>query len=100
MLVDYVICHVWLLMFSKLTFKFVDPIKVSGWISRNCWSTLIWIFLYCRFKTVFVEQSLALPGSAKFSGGQNLLITVGGFFSEREYSEADWLVPVIITTSL
>ena len=33
----------------------------------------------------------------KFRGGQNLLITVGGFFNAREYSEADWLVPVICT---
>ena len=25
----------------------------------------------------------------KFRGGQNFLFTVGGFFNEREYSEAD-----------
>ena len=28
----------------------------------------------------------------KFRGGQNFLITVGGFYNEREYSGADWLV--------
>ena len=28
----------------------------------------------------------------KFSGGQNFLITLGGFYNEREYSGADWLV--------
>ena len=37
--------------------------------------------------TIFLGQSVG--------GGQNFLITVGGFFNEREYSEADWLVPVV-----
>ena len=31
----------------------------------------------------------------KFRGGQNYLLTVGSFFNKREYSEADWLVPLI-----
>ena len=31
----------------------------------------------------------------KFRGGQNCLLTVGGFFNEREYSGADWLVPLL-----
>ena len=31
----------------------------------------------------------------KFRGGQNFVLTVGGFFNEREYSAADWLVPLI-----
>ena len=31
----------------------------------------------------------------KFRGGQNFLITVGGFYSEREYSGADWLFLLI-----
>ena len=29
----------------------------------------------------------------KFREGQNFVLTVGGFFNEREYSAADWLVP-------
>jgi hypothetical protein len=33
---------------------------------------------------------------SKFRGGQNFLITVGGLYNEREYSEADWLVPLIL----
>ena len=28
----------------------------------------------------------------KFRGGQNFLLTLGGFYNEREYSVADWLV--------
>ena len=28
-------------------------------------------------------------------GGQNFLLPVGSFFNKREYSEADWLVPLI-----
>ena len=28
----------------------------------------------------------------KFRGGQNFLITVGGFYNKRKYSGADWLV--------
>ena len=31
----------------------------------------------------------------KFRGGQNFLLTVGIFYNEREYSGADWLVPLI-----
>ena len=31
----------------------------------------------------------------KFRGGQNFVLTVGGFFNKREYSGADWLVPLI-----
>ena len=31
----------------------------------------------------------------KFRGGQNFLLTVGIFFNEREYSGADWLVPLL-----
>jgi hypothetical protein len=31
----------------------------------------------------------------KFRGGQNFALTVGGFFNERVYSAADWLVPLI-----
>ena len=31
----------------------------------------------------------------KFRGGQNFVLTVGGFFNEREYSAADWLVPLL-----
>ena len=30
---------------------------------------------------------------SKFRGGHNLLLTVGVFSNEREYSGADWLVP-------
>ena len=30
-----------------------------------------------------------------FWGGQNFVLTVGGFFNEREYSTADLLVPLI-----
>ena len=32
----------------------------------------------------------------KFRGGQNFLITVGGFYNEREYSGADWLVLLVL----
>ena len=31
----------------------------------------------------------------KIRGGQNFLLTAGGFYNEREYSGADWLVPFI-----
>jgi len=31
----------------------------------------------------------------KFRGGQNFLLTVGIFYNEREYSGADWLVPLL-----
>ena len=31
-------------------------------------------------------------------GGQNFVFTVGGFFNEREYSAADWLVPLMRET--
>ena len=31
----------------------------------------------------------------KFRGGQNFVLTVGGFFNERGYSVADWLVPLL-----
>ena len=31
----------------------------------------------------------------KFRGSQNFLLTVGVFFNKREYSGADWLVPLI-----
>ena len=31
----------------------------------------------------------------KIRGGQNLLLMVEGFFNEREYSGADWLVPFL-----
>ena len=31
----------------------------------------------------------------KFRGGQNFILTVGSFFNKREYSEADWLVPLL-----
>ena len=31
----------------------------------------------------------------KLRGGQNCLLLVGGFFNEREYSGADWLVPFL-----
>ena len=31
----------------------------------------------------------------KFRAGQNFVLTVGGFFNQREYSAADWLVPLI-----
>ena len=31
----------------------------------------------------------------KFRGGQNFVLTVVGFFNEREYSAADWWVPLI-----
>ena len=31
----------------------------------------------------------------KFRGGQNFLLTVVSLFNKREYSEADWLVPLI-----
>ena len=31
----------------------------------------------------------------KFKGGQNFLLTVGVFFNKREYSGADWLVPLL-----
>ena len=31
----------------------------------------------------------------KFRRGQNFVLTVWGFFNEREYSAADWLVPLI-----
>ena len=34
--------------------------------------------------TVFLGPSLG--------GGQNFLITVGGFYNEREYSKGDWPV--------
>ena len=34
---------------------------------------------------------------ATLRGGQNLLLTVGSFFNKREYSEADWLVPLLLT---
>ena len=33
----------------------------------------------------------------KFRGGQNFLITVGGFHNEREYSGADWPVLLVST---
>ena len=32
----------------------------------------------------------------KIGGGQNLLLMVEGFYNEREYSGADWLVPLIM----
>ena len=32
----------------------------------------------------------------KFRGGQNFLLTVGGFYNEREYSGADWLVLLVL----
>ena len=35
----------------------------------------------------------------KFRGGQNFLRTVGGFYDEREYSWADWLVLLILINS-
>ena len=31
----------------------------------------------------------------KLRGGQKFLLMVGGFFNEREYSGADWLVPFL-----
>ena len=31
----------------------------------------------------------------KFRGGQNFLLTVGIFYNKREYSGADWLVPLV-----
>ena len=31
----------------------------------------------------------------KFRGGQNFVLMVRGFFNEREYSAADWLIPLI-----
>ena len=31
----------------------------------------------------------------KLRGGQNFSFTVGSFFNKREYSEADWLVPLV-----
>ena len=31
----------------------------------------------------------------KLRGGQKFLLMVGGFFNEREYSGADWLVPFV-----
>ena len=31
----------------------------------------------------------------KFRRGQNFVLTVGGFFNERDYSGADWLVPLL-----
>ena len=31
----------------------------------------------------------------KKRGGQNFLLTVGSFSNKREYSEADWLVPLL-----
>ena len=34
----------------------------------------------------------------KFRGGQNVLITVGGFYNEREYSGADW--PVLLLSMI
>ena len=36
----------------------------------------------------------------KLRGGQKFLLMVGGFFNEREYSGADWLVPFITKTTL
>ena len=30
----------------------------------------------------------------KIRGGQRFLLTAGGFYNEREYSGADWLVPL------
>ena len=33
----------------------------------------------------------------KFRGDHNWLITVGGFFNKREYCEAEWLVPVLVS---
>ena len=36
----------------------------------------------------------------KFRGRQNFVLTVGGFFNEREYSEADWLVLLIIPLNI
>ena len=35
----------------------------------------------------------------KFRGGQNFLLMVGGFFNKREYSGADWLVPLLTILS-
>ena len=35
----------------------------------------------------------------KLRGGQNLLLMVEGFFNERKYSGADWLVPFICQSS-
>ena len=43
-------------------------------------------FLKAMIDTVFLGPSLR--------GGQNFLITVGGFYNEREYSGADW--PVLL----
>ena len=31
----------------------------------------------------------------KFREGQTFVLTVGGFFNKREYSAADWLVPLL-----
>ena len=31
----------------------------------------------------------------KLRAGQNFVLTVGGFFNEREYSAADWLVSLL-----
>ena len=36
-------------------------------------------------------------GGPSLGGGQNFVLTVRGFFNEREYSEADWLVPLLNT---
>ena len=36
----------------------------------------------------------------KFRGGLNFLLTVGSFFNKIEYSEADWLVPLLRVESV
>ena len=33
-------------------------------------------------------------------GGQNFVLTLGGFFNVREYSAADWLVSLIMKAQL
>ena len=43
------------------------------------------------------SESYDLHGffGTRFRGGQNFLLTVGIFYNKREYSGADWLVPLI-----
>ena len=47
----------------------------------------------CRINSESYDQQCFF--GIMFRGVQNFLLRVGGFFNKREYSGADWLVPLI-----
>ena len=48
----------------------------------------------CQSNSESYDQHVFFWGPS-LGGGQNFLLTVGGFYNEREYSGADWLVPFV-----